>query len=92
MRVATNKPKRLKLLTLLLDAHALLMTDPSDRIYGFLGLAADAHNLVQKPDYSLSTADVYKAFTKAIITTSRDLRVICRFQTYITSKFQLSHH
>ena len=84
--------ERISLLPLVLDAHAALVTNLRDRMYGFLGLATDAQNLVPKLDYRLSIVEEYMAFTKGVITTSRNLRVICLFQTWTARRFQLPGH
>jgi hypothetical protein len=51
-------------------AHHLEATDPRDKIYGLLGLAADSDELKKfglQPDYNQSCQDVYTSVTAAML-------------------------
>ena len=53
-------------------------TDPRDKIYGLLGLAADQFDI--KPDYSKVLSTVYAEVVLAAIDRGKDLDIICQSQ------------
>ena len=59
-------------------------TDPRDRIYSLLGLAAEAEAIV-RPNYNASTEDVYSEFIKSFIKMHQSLDAICFAQLFHSS-------
>ncbi|KAF1991767.1 hypothetical protein K402DRAFT_367087, partial [Aulographum hederae CBS 113979] len=75
------KGVKLPLWKLLDEITDVQSTDPKDQVYGLLGLACDSHHLVPKPDYSLSTAEVYATLVKNYVEHYKSLDIIC-YQAY----------
>ena len=64
---------------LMYEFRRLDCTDPRDRIFGFLGLAAAAFDFEIKADYQTSTADVFIRSARTIIEKSGSLDLLnCR--------------
>jgi Heterokaryon incompatibility protein (HET) len=79
MRHAKGKNFDFKLLLLMTLNRFNLATNPRDKIYGFLGMAADGKELVPRPDYSISTHELFIDLTKAMVKYG-SLDVICSSQ------------
>lgn len=80
MRHAKGKNFDFKLLPLMTLNRFSLATDPRDKIYGFLGMAADGKELVPRPDYSISAHELFIDLTKAMVKKYGSLDVICSSQ------------
>lgn len=59
-------------------------TDPRDRIYSLLGLAADAEAII-RPNYNASTEDAYSELIKSFIKIHQSLDAICFAQLFHSS-------
>jgi len=57
------------------DYHA---TDPRDKVYSLLGIAnPEDCELIGKPDYNATVADVYSRFVKSFVERRHNLDIIC---------------
>ena len=52
------------------------MTDPRDKVFGLLGLAADKIVPLNPPDYKISTAEVYTRLAQTYIETYPNLSML----------------
>jgi hypothetical protein len=74
-RVSVSNGKQTRLLQLLKDSWSALATDPKDKVYGLLGLAADCEGSLAA-DYTLDRFQVYLRVADHILKTHRNLDFI----------------
>lgn len=72
MRSARHKGDR-DILQLLYHLRSSLSTDPKDKVYGVLGLASDALNVVPRANYEWSLRTVYATLYETMTEVRRDL-------------------
>jgi hypothetical protein len=76
----TNIAPGHKALHILNYTHQACASDPRDKIYGISGFfgdpESDPENILPRPDYSKSTAEVYADVTRAIIVKTKSLSVM----------------
>lgn len=76
---AANRKGFLKLSDLLLQTRSCKATDPRDKVFSMLGLV-DPKLYELKPDYRLSTAEVFKEAVFSIITKTKRLDILSAAQ------------
>ncbi|RYP74058.1 hypothetical protein DL771_003247 [Monosporascus sp. 5C6A] len=71
-----DRQKPAPLFQLLYDFRDLSCADPRDKIYAFLGLAAETTDIEVQPDYTADAAAVYRVFAHQAIEKTRTLDVL----------------
>ncbi|RYP19190.1 hypothetical protein DL765_003505 [Monosporascus sp. GIB2] len=71
-----DRQKPAPLFQLLYDFRDLSCADPRDKIYAFLGLAAETTDIEVQPDYTADVTAVYRAFAHQAIEKTRTLDVL----------------
>lgn len=74
-------PVKFEFLRLLRLTRQFEVTDPRDRIYGLLGLTTDDNEpnkgrLVVRPDYTISTGELWKRLAVTLLTNTEDLSLL----------------
>ena len=67
----------LQFLDVLVASRHAIASNPSDKIYGLLGLAVDAVQIIPRPDYTLSYPKIYASFVREWIKYHGSLDIVC---------------
>ena len=81
-RNATVNGERPSLLELMYSSRSNQSTDPRDKVYGLLGIAADIEAHEIDPDYALSVEDIYRNLALFYIRKENNLDVLSAVEDY----------
>jgi hypothetical protein len=71
-----REPGKYLLIELLSAFRNLQASDPRDKVYAFLGMAADVDKS-PRPDYSQSTEQIYHSFARYFVSQGQGMELIC---------------